>query len=348
VYGIDWLTVYQEHPSGCPKFGKDLVTYIDLDTGETGREYVTGYQHPGSHDTSLRIRSDGRGVEVSGNPSRWCREDNIFGFQTVDQCLGVYNRVLGELGLPLFAADPRTYAVQTLSPKGRHHDTGPVIRRIDLTENFCVGSMNDARAFLRFLTSVAAHGRTGHIYPNGATVDWGTKSRYTYTKYYLKAVELEARKQTRSEYQKQIIEWCHDQGLVRFEVSFKSTFLRRYGLHDPARWTIGQAVELMGKYMHHRKVEYSRASTDDIREELIRLGFPAGRAERAQQAFYAWSSGHDLRRGMSKSAFYRLRSDLLNVGVDISEPVNVTALPVRIREVRLNEAAPPRWYRSVS
>ena len=100
---VDWLTVYQVHPFGSvPIVGGDYCVTQDLMTGEIVSHVIKGYQHEGSFDTTIRVRCDGSRIEVSGNPSVYCRYENVFGFQSVQECIDVYNKILKGLGLPLF------------------------------------------------------------------------------------------------------------------------------------------------------------------------------------------------------------------------------------------------------
>ncbi|MBF0132108.1 MAG: hypothetical protein HQL75_05920 [Magnetococcales bacterium] len=64
--------------------------------------------------------------------------------------------------------------------------------------------------------------------------------------------------------------------------------------------------------------------------------------------YQSWISGENLRQSMGNDAFYRARRVLLaGLGVDISKPSNVIAMPIRFRTFELRELEPPRWYRGV-
>ena len=100
---IDWLSVYQVYPFGSvPVLGSDMKVTADFTTGEIKSEMILGFQHEGSFDTSIRVRSDGSRVEVSGNPSAFCRQENVFGFQSVQECIDVFNKILLRYDLPPF------------------------------------------------------------------------------------------------------------------------------------------------------------------------------------------------------------------------------------------------------
>lgn len=347
---IDWLTLYQK--GDFPRFGSELVVHSDLDTGEITKEWVTRHVVKGSFDTSLTIRSDGTGLEVSGNPSRFARKDNVFGFSKVSDCIALYNSVLRSLGLPEFSDNPSTntgHAFQYQRGSGAvMPDYSVVIRRIDITQNYVTGSMDDSLAFVRYLGQLQHQGKKPLVFPTG--VSWGSGSRYTKFKYYLKGPEFRQHKSAKDmcAYSKRLADWLDTSGLIRFEVRFGSTFLRRHGLHRPEKWGFQEMSDLLDKYQPHKKMGVNLSSYQEIRRDLIEAGLPKNRAERAQQAAFAWLNGHEFIPGqtMSKSAFYRLRSDLRMVGIDIGQPCDVSALPLRIREVTLQPAIAPAWYRS--
>lgn len=105
---IDWLTVAQVHHQPIPVVGSTLMLFCNVDSGEVESQAVKGLQFEGSYDSRLQVRCDGRRVEVSGNPSRFGRRDNVFGRTSVWECIELYNSVLRDLGLPEFTEDDRT------------------------------------------------------------------------------------------------------------------------------------------------------------------------------------------------------------------------------------------------
>ena len=345
---IDWLTVHQVHPQA-PLLGDSLLLFCDLQTGEIRSQAVRGLTHRGSHDSSLQIRSDGRRIEVSGNSSRWGRRDNVFGLAGVSQCLELYNAVLRTLGLPEFYEEERPY----LSPfQFQRSDTvcpaGPVITRVDLCRNWSAGDAASARSVLAGLGSVVLSGKAAWVSGDGCTVAWGVGSRYAYSKYYLKGPELRKHKgKSDADYTEKLIEWATSSGIVRQEISLKSMLLKRHGLDRPNRWTMEAMHELMESYSPHRRLGGGVSSFSEVQQRLEEEGVSRGRARLAQAAIFAYLAGHRFVVGeyMSRASFYRLRADLLLVGVDIAAPLNVSALPVRIRTLDLVPTAVPDWYR---
>jgi len=344
---IDWLTVHQFHPNA-PKVGSDLLLFCDLETGEIRSESVRGLQHRGSHDSSLQIRCDGRRVEVSGNPSKWGRFDNVFGHPTLADCLELYNGILRSLDLPEFSEEDRSYVLPFRFQKSDSvAPSGAVITRVDLCRNWSAGGASHARSVVAALSSVVRMGKCGWLSPDGNTVAWGIGSRYVYSKYYLKGPELRKHPGSDPEYNAQLADWCDSVGLVRQEVSLKSMLLKRNGLDRPGAWTREAAESLMDEYSQHKECGASCASYDELFQVLRASGVPMSRARAAQTALQAYLNGFRFVIGenISRSAFYRLRSDVRASGVDIAAPLNVATLPVRIRELTLNPADAPAWYR---
>lgn len=418
---IDWLTVAQVHHRPVPLVGSTLMLFCDVGSGEIESQAVKGLQFEGSYDSRLMVRCDGRRVEVSGNPSRFGRRDNVFGLTSVDECIELYNGVLARLGLPTFDIDDRTRPAQLQGygqrkaprvnplrgvdmkrqprpesdrpdwlPEGsdgvvgvseadyKKHgrsaelpawlrdevngalrsnsssggttalaEHGCRIKRIDLCVSYQVGSADDARRSIRALSSVSHAGKPGLVYPDGCTVSWGQGSRYAYMKYYIKGPEMRKHLPQADEYCRHLTEWAESVGLVRHEVSLKAMALSRMGLDQPSKWTVQQAVEVMSHYSTHQKAGLGVSSFDRIADELIQRGVKANRAQKAQQAAYAYLSGHQFIIGhnISRSEYYRLQADLRRVGVNIGAPLNVSSLVQSVRVIEWRPAQPPAFYR---
>lgn len=401
---IDWLTVAQVHHKPVPLVGSTLMLFCDVGSGEIESQAVKGLQFEGSYDSRLMVRCDGRRVEVSGNPSRFGRRDNVFGRTSVDECLDLYNGVLAHLGLPEFDLDDRTRPAQLqgygqrkaprvnplagLELKGelvpdwmrdyKQHgqstelpgwlrdevngaiasnssrggttalaEHGCRIKRIDLCVSYEVGSVDDARRSIRALSSVSHAGKPGLVYPDGCTVSWGQGSRYAYTKYYIKGPEMRKHLPQSDEYCRELTEWAERVGLIRHEVSLKAMALSRMGLDQPGKWTVETAVKVMGLYSTHEKAGLSVSSFDRVADELVKQGVPLARAQRAQQAVYAYLSGHQFIIGQNipRSSYYKLQADLRRVGINIGAPLNVSSLMHSVRVVEWRPAQPPAFYR---
>lgn len=345
---VDWLTVHQVHGEA-PVLGESLLLFVDIEDGTVVSQAVRGAAIRGSFDTSLQVRCDGRRVEVSGNPSRWGRQDNVFGFDSLDGCIELYNRVLVALGLPEFDSRHRD---QAMDRQVQRSDTGmvaqgAVITRVDLCRNWAAGSSAHARLVVGALGSVIRQGKPGTVSADGNTVDWGRGSRYSYLKYYIKAAEMRRHCKKPSEYQAQLVDWCDSVGIVRQELSVKSMMLKRQGLDSPVNWSKARMEQLLDEYSPHRECGAQVSAHSELFQLLVEAGTSISRARAAQAALQAYLNGMRFIVGenISKSAYYRLRADIKLAGVDIGAPLNVATLPVRIRELVLEPAAPPQFYR---
>lgn len=373
---IDWLTLAQVHDSA-PIVGSTLLIFADVATGEFQAQTVRGLQVEGSYSSSLQVRCDGRRVEVSGNPSRFGRPDNVFGMTSMDDAIALYNTVLRSVGLPEFFDDDRTHlqqlqgwrngsrrptryvyedaqdlqrSIARSDRKGGQTNVmehGCRIKRIDLCRVYEVGNLDDAIRSIRALSSTTYNGKAAFVYPDGCTAAFGQGSRYAYFKYYVKGPEMRKHLDQNDEYAKALTEWACDSGIIRHEVSLKAMNLSRNGLDRPAAWTHQQAAEIMNSYQTHESAGLSTSSYDKIAEELEAKGVPTSRARRAQQAAYAYLAGHNFIVGhnISRASYFRLKADLKKAGLDIGAPLNVSALRHSVRVVEWKPAAPPAFYR---
>jgi len=357
MISVDWLSVYQDFPAGSvPVLGSSLILEVD-NKGELKKEYLKSHRHEGSYSTSITVRSDGTRVSISGNPSKFSRLDNVFGVSSVSAALDVFNTILRAVGLPELGLDlPPTYPsrFQVQSSDAVVLDR-PVITRVDLCQNFALG--DSVYSFMDWVVQQRINGKEGHRYANGATVDWNRGSRYTYFKYYVKAVELlkHRKKATSSEDQKyfdKLVRWCESVGLVRFEVALKSMALKRDGLDIVGNWTgeiMGQVIE---KYAAHFRFNGKGGAKghplDRVVSDLVDQGVPLGLARRCHMVARAWLSGSNIQADMSRASFYRVRRPLLGIGIDIGLRCDVRTLLPQVREFSVQSVNPPEFYRTGS
>lgn len=357
---VDWLSIYQDHAGmRLPLVGREIAVYSNIETGEICKESVTGKQKRGSFDSSLTVRCDGSRVSMSGNPSRWMQKDSLFGTTSVIESVAIFNSVLNELGLPPFTENtlPSTIPNRQFQMSDEVARNGAIITRVDDAINLMTGSVNNGLAIIEYLASQRHQGRTGHVYPNGCTVDWqgrsrsGKGSRYVYFKYYAKWVEAGCSKEDPDYYLK-LMEWCKEVGLIRFEISLKSMLLKKYGLDSINAWNDESINEIRNdireKYMLHKKANFNVTEFSKISEELMAIGETGAIAAKAQGLVDSWTSGNmyylddDV---MSKTTRYRYRNLIKQVcDIDILERLNVSRLPVKVRTIELREATPPEWY----
>lgn len=331
---IDWITVHQFHPQGGIKLLNDgRVLALDED-GVIEWEVERDLQFEGSHDSRVKIQSDGWTVRLSGNVGRFDRRDNIFGFG-LDEVMGKANRILARFDLPSFEkGEP---FLEHGSPFSKF--TGAFFTRLDLTANFSVGCAANVSPFMQHLAAQSVgRVRTG-VFPDGYTVDYGRGSKYCYAKAYAKFHQLTARQQKKRQPLPDVVAFVERVGMVRFEVTLKSRFLMQNGLRywggiDMSK--LNQAFDSKSEVIRREKAAYE--SLDQMFEQL-----PADLLGTA----LAWKMGKDLPRMMKRATYYRHRRRLLRqFGIDVSQPCRVVELATRIkvREITVMPMIAPEWY----
>lgn len=325
---IDWLSLEQDFDFDVPEFNGGVVVGTDVN-GELEWRTTRPSVIEGSYETSVQIRSDKNRVRFTGNVSRFCRPDNLFGFD-LNTCINRVNAIMQRLGLPPFTMGQkfhrhvRTKAGAKLSTAW----TGCRITRLDMTANFETGSEGNARAYLEWLASqqTTARIKVGTC-GDGETVDWGRGSRRVYAKAYIKAHEL-----AKHQGPTRLVEHCNRVGLVRFEVTAKATQLHSMGCNYLGGLDMAQ-LELL---FEDRKAVLTRAEhTHDDLQDL-----PNALRRTARD----WLAGDDLTKRMSDRTLRRHRMQLLPYGIDIAVRRNVLEFKPRVRVIELRPATVPTWY----
>lgn len=312
----DWLTAVcmpslgiGSVKSGTPLFHGGFVHQYTPESELVSIRHVPGAIE-GSHCTSIRCCTIPPLLTVSGNPGRFSRPDNLFGYSVRDS-IARMQAIASAHGLRGVPGD-------NWRPS-----------RFDLTRNYATGSIHNARAWLSWLAGQKTGRAKSNSYGDGTTVMWRTK-RWT-AKAYLKSAEIRRHNPDCSS----LIEYCDDVGLVRLELTLRGDILRSRGVGTLASAKIKPSdfwIDLFEEFMSDA---LSSASTDD-RNDLPTpiLG-----------TLLAWENGVDVSARLSRRTFYRHRRYLLNAqGVDISMPVAVERLNVRPRILDIRPLSPPDWY----
>lgn len=349
----DWLSLYQHHGQGQ---GLPLVNdgaFVRYDAhGVHESTTLKKLRVEGSHETALFVRCDGETVWFEGNVSKFGRPDNVFGF-TLGQCIERINAFLHTLGLPPFTSGVRSVDQRVGDSKTgdwRPTWTGARITRIDITQNFAAGSRDNAYAFMRHLASQQASRLKTGTHGEGETVDFGRGSRRVYSKAYLKGPELfkhignpnKFKKQTtqfskpHDPYIIELAQWCSDIGLVRFETTYKSTYLIDAGLN----YLGGFDMNVIHVDFQKRQEVFTRATCEADQLSDLPKQFLA--------TYRMWQAGDDVAKHLSRPTFYRHRAALLPYGVDIAIKSNVVRLAQPTKIITLGPVAPPDFYRMPS
>lgn len=363
---IDWLKIYQDFDYQLPLLGDKAYAVHDITDHALGDFIATKcptYQHEGSYSTSVHIRISGNRLTVEGNPSRINRMENLFGFFTIDQCVSVFNELLDIHGLPHFTKATRIWYTQQ-----SHGDLlccdGAVITEIHITSNKCVGRGAEDD-FLKALSTQPYRNSVPRLHTNGKTCDWLTKAgnggRLIYPSVYNKAFELRlhalpkvlrrfGEDSDEYRYLLSVIEYCEEQGALRYELKLKSEFLRRerlsiYGFIDESKFPLFQQdfLDL------DQKLQVEKMSLENLSERLLREGVCSNLKAANATTIYAiqWASGAQF--DFKKSQLKTHRARLRKIGIDIALPCDLTKFAlVTVRESRLIEVKSlpiPSWYR---
>ena len=325
----DWLSIYQVHWEGVPLVNDGHVFSVDQD-GEVKWQVPSKLVHRGSHDTSIRIRSDGHRVTLEGNVGRFNRSDNLFGY-TVRDCVRLANQLLAGFGLPPFTDAAPMQLVSKGGEDGGYQAVGAVITRIDLTCNWCTGSPGNVEQFIRYLQGFKS-GRQEPTSYKTTGVAWGVGSKYWYAKVYDKAGEYfrQIGKKSRA-FDAPLFQFMHDSGIARHEIELKSRYLKQNNLWRMSQWGEGMEERI---YALFNDVIGGGSHVDEF------LEIPG----RAGELDVAWRDGADLKKRLSTATYYRYRKELLKYNIDIAVPCNVQRLQRPVEIITLSPAEMPSWY----
>lgn len=327
----DWLSIYQVHLGGVPLVNDGHVFSVDQD-GEIKWDVPQKLVHRGSHDTSIRIRSDGNRVTVEGNVGRFNRADNLFGY-SVAECIQIANKLLAGFGLPPFTDAPPMPLNGKAGSDAGYQAVAAVITRVDLTMNWVTGSPGNCSQFIRHLQGF----KSGRFEPKGyksTGVAWGEGSKFWYAKVYDKAAEYFRQHGKKSKkFDLRLFEYMMESGIARHEIELKSRYLKQHNLWRFTKWVDGMEERI---YALFNDVVSASGNVDSY------LEIPG----RAGELAVAWRDGADLKKRLAQNTYYRYRRELLKFGIDIAVPSNVTRLAsrVEVEVITLSAASPPAWY----
>lgn len=326
----DWISAYQVHLGGVPLVNDGHVFSVDQD-GVVKWDVPQKLQHRGSHDTSIRIRSDGHRVTLDGNVGRFNRPDNLFGY-TVSECVQLANQLLAQYDLPPFVDRTPMMAVsQTDESDVIAAATGAVLTRVDLTKNWVTGSPGNCSQLMRHLQGFKSGRQEPRAYKTTG-VSWGEGSKYWYAKMYDKAAEyMRQHGKASKKFDPLVFQYMFEQGIARHEIELKSRYLKQNNLWRFSQWGDGMEERI---YALFSDIIDGSAVVDEY------LEIPG----RAGELAVAWRDGADLKKRLAQNTYYRYRRELLKYGIDIAVPCNVHRIRQRVEVVTLSPAVAPAWY----
>jgi len=368
---IDWLSIAQRH------FGVDLPIvgdgvrikgesfeevevegqkFVVVRPGEEWRYSVPSKQARGSFDTSIRLRSDGTCVALSGNPGRFDRSDNVFNYG-IDDTIEQASRIAGRFGLPAFSAgECRSKA--TVSERDRELGlwtewTGAVIRELHATCNMSAGNEALAKEYMGYAAGLRSSRIAKGVYGD-ETIIFGKLSTkrtpiHKAIVIYRKAEEMLAH--ARGEDAKKAVkasqeyEFARDTGLVRIECKWGSHFLRDNGLRFIGEATMAKIISIF-----QRETAFLFNANPDRAVRLV-----SDMPTKYRLAALAWMRGDDLRQLMSRATYFRMVQGLRDYGIDASErraganaesqaEKELQAMLDALPQFHLKPLSAPEWY----
>lgn len=326
---IDWISISQSHDFELPVISSGVIQAFTSE-GEKEWQTVKYLQHEGSFSSRVNVRCDGSTVYFSGNPSRFNRPDNLFGYD-LDTCIEICNSILDFFGLPPFTKG-KLFFLQGSKNSDAVGYTGACIQRLDLTANYSTGSQSDAGKYIRWLLTQKDNRANTKPYGMEETAVFGEGSKRLMHKVYNKFIQLD--KDKSKTISTRVLDFVKTHGIVRHEITLKSRYLRDGGL---------RYLGIVN--MEHLHEIYKQKS------EILR------RAERATDGFDSlpaplrltardWKAGQPFEGSRAKQ--YRHRKELLKYGIDILKPCSNPDILQVIEVVTLSPVTAPSWYWQVA
>lgn len=308
---VDWLRIRQPNISGRYR-PLDQACVIGVDAaGEI--EWISPKARfvEGSHSTVCRIRVSPDYAELDFNPSRWNRDNNLFGFD-IAQCLAICDEILAAVDQP---------------PLIREGVDCACVTRLDLTLNVACGSAGKRDAYIRFLSrQTMPRLKTFRKY---GTVMFSSKSKVI--KVYDKAAEVRFRGLEGD--REAIADWCDAQGIARVELECKREFLRRNNLRRVSRLNMSRLRDLFLKEVSSLSKEVS----GDI--DTSSLTYPE------LSLLLAWQRGYDVKKLVNLRTVYRHRKNIKNkTGFDVCSEPPLRLVPKKRGRIVTEVPLPPEWY----
>lgn len=366
---FDWLSCYQDFDFELPIISDTGYAVYDFLDDELGQIRQSKINHEGSFSTSIQIHVKGNRLCFSGNPSRYNRLDNLFGFTTLEHLFAVYNHICDDLGLPHFTKCTHCGFTQKIQSDGSVKlvpiVNGAVITSLHITTNLAVGSLTAVDAYLRALSALPYRRSRGRLHADGKTVDWLSilgNARLIYPSVYDKGNELRIHtlpklkrafgvNSDQYQYIQSLIDYCNAYGVVRAEQKLNSPYLTQnnlqyYGLSDYSILTT-----LHNEFLNlDDKLQVSAMDINTITQTLINENICTNTKSANLTALCAinWMNGQTF--DSSNSGQVRnYRARLRKIGIDICKPCNIlTFSPVIVKqviEIQKIELQPPSFYR---
>lgn len=321
---IDWVTVTIPACLPHPITGGCLI-----DHDENGEIRYTLHKRmvmTGSHAAKVNVRAVNTDeIEVSGNIVKFMQGHNIYGPDQLRPLLVDF------LNLVL----PKIY--QGFMPQLLMDAAW--LSRVDVTSGFVLDRAGDVVQTLEAIEQTARIAYKGRGVLEGSTLVFGRANKGERAKdwqivMYSKGHEVAKRPLPDCMMEDhEVMDYVNR--LLRCEVRLRGAELKRLGFARVSDWREDTAMALWREKMDRLELsEVRQVETAEL--ECI--------TPRLRNAYAAWKHGEDLRKGMSKSAFYALRRRMkeeLNIDIALRVPRS-NVIPI-VRVVELRPAHRPPW-----
>ena len=302
----------------------------------------------GSHDSKVRLASDGETLSMKGNPGRFGRADNLFNLD-FDQTIAAANRIAAAEGFPADSFVPGVASPWTVSQLAkmdlatdevpeRPFVDGARVWSIHMTQNYTTGSPENAKAVIDWAnTQTMARVKKARL--GLSTMVWGSLT-YCQVELYVKADEMmahakgpEAKARMRDS---EAYQYALKNGIIRLEVKCAKDFLKHRKLTYLGNWSMATVIELFKEKADILERCKLACSAD---EDILALLPSSTRVHAA-----AWLAGVDVSAHMSRRTFFRHAKVLRQYGIDIAEKRNVQVIRPKVRELVIDPVGVPEWY----
>lgn len=307
---IDMLHIHEKGAGRAPLNGGMVVSTDRYGEVEWSSQKFMPEQ--GSYDTRLNIRVDREGrLEIRGNPTRFDREDNLFGIG-IAESRTVINQVL------------QRFDQAPLGPKA-------YVSRMDVTKNYRFETIAKMRAYIALLQN-----QKKGTYRKGDMIAFGS-AKYLRTVVYPKGPEIRhhQNKKRESHYRARLARYCDDNAVLRVEMRFGHDYWYR----NREDSYVNEIADTQVHAMFDERVdaivkEIETEKYDDLSMNEIGV-------------LLAWAKGlRPKERIKSMTTYYKYRRRILDVtGHDIGSDNNVYELPKKPMTITISELQPPEWYR---
>lgn len=319
----DYLTVSQEHPAHEPFFESMHCVYDKQ--GNEIDHWLKPQQILGAFNSSSIIKSDGRRVSYSGNPSRWDRPENYHGLD-LDRAKNLVNQQMRSRDLPEFT-DGETLK----NASGKSFYTGAKFSRIDICTNIATGSAANLRDYLNHQRT-QNHGRLKYSEDEG-TIYYGRHSAHRLVRIYDKGqqvIDAVLPKTEDPEYISDLATYLLDNGIFRIEIENR----RNLKSLNCRTWARATHANLCQQFIKDTSAMTDEIETPDYGDMPVE----------ALKTLGLYMMGVDVRKTLHRNTFSKHRKILKKYGYDISSK-NIHLLQPKVKIITLTPAGIPDFYR---